>query len=113
MCWDKICKCENKEFTNNDSFCEWMFNLKGEHVALAHNFKSYDSSFIIEWILEKITAFDDIPKVLMNGSKIFCLDFRNIRLIDSLSFLPMPLEKFSKTFEINELKKGFFPHAFN
>ena len=47
---EKICKCENKEFTNNDSFCEWMFNLKGEHVALAHNFKSYDSSFIIEWI---------------------------------------------------------------
>ena len=43
---------------------------------------------------EKITAFDDIPKVLMNGSKIICLDFRNIRLIDSLSFLPMPLEKF-------------------
>lgn len=41
------------------------------------------------------------------------MTFRGIRFVDSLNFLPMSLEKFSDTFNINELKKGFFPHRFN
>ena len=32
-----------------------------------------------------------------------------ICLIDSLNFLQMPLKAFSKTFGLNELKKGYFP----
>ena len=39
--------------------------------------------------------------------------FRNIKIIDSYSFLAMALAEFPKTFGINELKKGFFPHKFN
>ena len=37
----------------------------------------------------------------------------SIKIIDSASFLAIPLEKFPKTFDIDELKKGFFPHSFN
>ena len=37
----------------------------------------------------------------------------SIRLIDSLNFLQMPVKSFPKTFGMNELKKGFFPHNFN
>ena len=37
----------------------------------------------------------------------------SIRFIDSLNFLQMPLEAFPKTFSMNELKKGYFPHYFN
>ena len=37
----------------------------------------------------------------------------NIRIIDSLNFLPMPLANFPKSFELTEMKKGFFPHYFN
>ena len=37
----------------------------------------------------------------------------NLRIIDSLNFLPMPLANFPKSFELTELKKGFFPHLFN
>ena len=36
-----------------------------------------------------------------------------IRFIDSLNFLQMPLKSFPKTFGMNELKKGYFPHYFN
>ena len=37
----------------------------------------------------------------------------SIRFIDSLNFLQMPLKAFPKTFGMNELKKGYFPHFFN
>lgn len=43
------------------------------------------------------------------------LSFRSgpIKFIDSLCFLPMPFASFSSTFNLTELKKGFFPHLFN
>lgn len=34
-------------------------------------------------------------------------------MIDSLSFIAMPLASFPKTFGLKELKKGYFPHLFN
>ena len=37
----------------------------------------------------------------------------SIRFIESLNFLQMPLKLFPKTFGMNELKKGYFPHYFN
>jgi len=36
-----------------------------------------------------------------------------VRIIDSLSFIPMPLAAMPKTFGEKELVKGFFPHYFN
>jgi hypothetical protein len=113
-CLDKLDRsCESVEFTNNNDICEWLFEQDEQIVGLCHNFKGYDSSFVMEWILGNMTAQEKTPNVLMNGSKILCLKFRKIKKIDSLSFIPMPLEKFSKTFDIKELKKGFFPHNFN
>ena len=38
---------------------------------------------------------------------------KNFKIICSLSFLPMPLDKFSSTFDLVEMMKGFFPHLFN
>ena len=36
----------------------------------------------------------------------------SIRFIDSLNFLQIPLKSFPKTFGMDELKKGYFPHYF-
>jgi hypothetical protein len=36
-----------------------------------------------------------------------------IKFIDSLSFITMRLADFPKTFGLNELAKGYFPHLFN
>ena len=37
----------------------------------------------------------------------------SIRFIDSLNFFQMPLKSFPKTFGMDELKNGYFPHYFN
>ena len=37
----------------------------------------------------------------------------DIRLLDSLNFLPMKLSAMPKTFGINDFKKGYFPHFMN
>ena len=37
----------------------------------------------------------------------------NMRFIDSISFTPMPLRDFPKTFGLKEIAKGYFPHKFN
>jgi hypothetical protein len=72
------CTCENVEFKNNNDFCEWLFENEEELIAICHNFKGYDSSFVMEWILENMTSLDKTPDVLMNGSKILSLKFRKI-----------------------------------
>ena len=100
--------CTHNEFENNNDFCEWLFGQEEKRVAICHNFKGYDSAFVMEWILENMTTIDKKPSPLMNGSKILSIVFRNVKIIDSLSFLPMALEKFPKTFDIKEMKKGFF-----
>jgi len=37
----------------------------------------------------------------------------NIKIIDSHNFVASPLSAFPKTFGLNNLKKGYFPHYFN
>jgi hypothetical protein len=110
-CLDKLenkqCYCESVAFKNNIEFSKWVFSNK-KCIAIAHNFRGYDGLFIVEYILQVISPFDSMPKILLNGSKILSIEFRGIKFIDSLSFIPMPLEKFTKTFELKELKKGFW-----
>jgi len=105
--------CENIKFFDNSKFCEWLFMQK-HHVAIAHNLKGYDGVFIMNYILENFLSIDKLPNVCLNGTKIISISFRNVTIIDSYSFLPMSLDKFSETFSIadNE-KKKFFPHKFN
>ena len=45
--------------------------------------------------------------------KPISISYRNVTLKDSYAFIPMALSCFSKTFNLAELKKGFFPHLFN
>ena len=55
-------------------------------------------------------------KVIYNGSKIMYMEVArglNIRVLDSLNFIPMKLAALPKTFGLTELCKGYFPHFFN
>ena len=47
------------------------------------------------------------------GAKDLSFKSGPLKFIDSLCFLPMPLASFPSTFNLTELKKGFFPHLFN
>jgi len=99
-------------FNNNNDFCKWL--LEHEHfIAIAHNMKGYDGSFIMQYFLNNLKSDDSLPECLITGTKTLSMKHRKLKIIDSYSFLPMALEKFSATFNLTELKKGFFPHKFN
>ena len=50
---------------------------------------------------------------LTMGAKVLSFKSKPLKFIDSLYFLPMPLAPFPSTFNLTELKKGFFLHLFN
>ena len=53
---------------------------------------------------------------IFSGSKIMYMKVGkglNIRILDSLNFLPMPLANLPKSFDLKEMKQGFFPHLYN
>ncbi len=99
------------ENTNSD-FCGWLFSKEHKnHIFVAHNFQGYDGYFIQNFLNKNGVKYD----VIMSGAKIVTLTVPmfNIRFIDSLNFIPMALANFPKTFGLDELRKGYFPHLFN
>ena len=97
--------------TRND-FCKWLFTKEHANcIVVAHNFQGYDGYFVQQYLREN----GIVPEVIMRGAKILTLSVPvfKIKFIDSLSFIPMRLADFPKTFGIDELAKGYFPHLFN
>ncbi|GFT14925.1 uncharacterized protein TNCV_3483701 [Trichonephila clavipes] len=95
-----------------DKFCKYLFSPQHKgFTAIAHNMKGFDGQFILRWMLEQ----GQCPRVIPNGSKIMCITLSalSIRIIDSFNFFPMPLSKLPKTYGLEELAKGYFPHLFN
>ena len=99
-------------FNDINSFCNGLLieKYKG-YTFLAHNAKGYDSYFILKWCIDN--GFK--PYYIYNGAKIMMMEIPQLRIkiIDSLNFIQQPLASFPKTFGLNELKKGYFPHYFN
>ena len=105
---------EGKEYIHNsiDEFCKDFLNDKFKgYTFIAHNSKGYDCHFVLKWLIDQGIK----PYCIYNGAKIMFMELPklSIRFIDSLNFLQMPLKAFPKTFGMNELKKGYFPHYFN
>ena len=93
-------------------FLYWVHTIANQEdvekvIVVAHNFKGYDGYFIL--YKQHVTSLQQI----VNGAKILSLELPNVKFINSMNFFPMALSNFPKTFGINELKKGFFPHFFN
>ena len=72
-----------------------------------YNFRGFDSLFIIKQLYDMNLK---VSNVLTTGLKILYFECGNLKFKDSMSFLNMPLENFTKTFGLTELKKGYFPH---
>jgi hypothetical protein len=97
--------------TRNE-FREWLFTKEHEGcIVLAHNFQGYDGYFIKQYLHENGV----ILEVIMRGAMILTMyvPMLKIKFIDSLSFIPMRLADFPKTFGLDELAKGYFPHLLN
>ena len=79
-------------------------------IVIFHNLKGFDGVFIInELYVQKRT----VKNQLTIGSKVLAFESGCLMFKDSLCFIPFPLASFPATFNLKELKKGFFPHAFN
>ena len=81
-----------------------------EIIVVFHNLKGFDGMFLIH---ELYTQQRPIEKQITVGAKVLSFTSGPLKFIDSLCFLPMPLASFPATFNLTELKKGFFPHLFN
>ena len=99
-------------FHNNNEFCAWL--LSNDHyTALAHNLKGYDGTFIANYCINNLTSADSFPEMIATPTKLLQIQFKKVKIIDSYSFMAMALDKFPTTFDIPEMKKGFYPHMFN
>ena len=81
-----------------------------EIIIVFHNLKGFDSVFLLNELYKQQR---DVTQQLTVGAKVLSFRSGPLKFIDSLSFLPMPLASFSSTFNLTEMKKGFFPHLFN
>ena len=98
------------------NFCNGWKNSEQDTryvTALAHNFKGYDSYFVVKHLIERKQKF----KATRTGGKLLELTCKGgyIRFIDSMSFFAMALASFTKTFGLDphNFKKGYFPHLLN
>lgn len=124
----KVCEKIDKVFEGRnciEDFCKWIFNEVRKKIninvkkidstnpkifVVAHNGKAYDFHFILQYLNDNHIA--GTPCVIKSGSKILTMSFLNVKFLDSVSFLPMPLKALPKAFGIVE-QKGWFPHRFN
>ncbi|CAH3045654.1 unnamed protein product, partial [Porites lobata] len=81
-----------------------------EILVVFHNLKGFDGMFILHELYQQQRVVEDQLTV---GAKVLSFKSGPLKFIDSLCFLPMPLASFPSTFNLTELKKGFFPHLFN
>ena len=114
QCYEKpLCNtCGYREvvFKGEDTkrdFGNWLFSrTHKDFTAIAHNAKGFDSYFILEYLIDNSIR----PEIIYSGSKIMYIHVQrglNIRIVDSLNFLPMKLAKLPDAFGLEALKKGF------
>ena len=81
-----------------------------EIIVVSHNLKGFDGMFILHELYQQQ---HEVVDQLTVGAKVLSFKSGPLKFFDSLCVLPMPLASFPSTFNLTELKKGFFPHLFN
>ena len=108
-------RIEGKIITGRDTLDKigaWLFSKQHTgSTVIAHNLQSYDGVFLVDYMVKNSI----IPYIIYRGAKIMYIQAYsglNMRLIDSLNFLPMRIAKLPSESRI-EKKKRFFPQHFN
>ena len=103
-------------FENNNGsvvadLVDFMYVQEKNSVWIAHNGGRFDTVFLLR---ELLINRNIVPKVIMNGNKIMCMELEecNLKVIDSFLFLSMALSKFPDALGIPNLAKGFHPYHF-
>jgi len=90
---------------------EFLFTEQFKNYTfVAHNMRGYDGCFLLRYLAQNGCK----PGLILRAKKILALHVTTlqIRIIDSLNFLPMALAQFSKAFNLTTAK-GYFPHFFS
>lgn len=100
-------------FHDNDTFITWLFSKKHKgYTVISHNGGKFDNHFIKKEMINRRISSSDIS----NGRNIFYMKTKasasNLRFIDSIKFIPLPLRSFPKTFGFDCHVKGHFPYTF-
>ena len=76
-------------------------------TCFSHNGAAFDNVFLIN----SLYKLPILPELLVNGTKFVQINLvnREIRLLDSFSYIPFALRKFGKIFGIRD-EKTWFPH---
>lgn len=78
-------------------------------IFFAHNSGKYDSILLEAGMFSKHGV---LPQKITRGSKIMSMTYESnhLTISDSLCFIPSSLRSMSANFDIQELRKGYFPH---
>lgn len=116
---NKPCEdCGHREtyFRGRDTlneFGKWLFHERHRgYTAIAHNSKAYDGILLQRYMFDNGIKHE----VIYTGSKLMYAKVQNglnMRLIDSINFISLPLSKLPAAFGLHGEKKGDFPHLFN
>ena len=83
-------------------------------IVVAHCGGRFDFLFRDYLMNDRLVNLKKTKNPILKGNKIVSATLHNdITLIDSYAFVTAPLCKFPGIFNIEEEKKGFFPHSFN
>ena len=109
----ELCKIKY-EFNDIKLFVRWILKKENkDFIFISHNGKSFDNYFIMRHLQKNKMAKESNLTAVTDGQKILTFKFRSRIFKDSSLFIARPLESFTKTFGLGEIKKGYFPHAFN
>ena len=104
-------------FKNLADTMKWLSEKEQDNsIAIAHCGGRFDFQFIFRDYLVNtdICRLKKTKSPLLKGNKIVSAHIHNdITLVDSYAFVTAALSKFPAIFNIEEEKKGFFPHSFN
>ena len=94
-----------------NNFCEDVFasveRVRQTEWFIAHFGSGFNFLPFLEWLYKQHKY---VPKILLRGNKVVSMRSGNKRFIDSYLFIPIPLSTFPTTFNLKELKNGYFPH---
>ena len=79
-------------------------------IVLFHNLKGFDGVFMLNALYKDGRG---VESQFCMGAKVLSFTSGPLTFKDSLCFLPFPLSAFPATFELQEMKKAYFPHGFN
>ena len=98
-------------------FCNFIFMSTdslaaspGKQILFAHNSSGFDSVLVLQTCMDYLS---EDPRVTFNHGRPIKVCIGNISILDSYAYLLCRLADLPKSFPLEDVAKGMFPHLFN